>query len=106
MSRSGVRISFPAPLNVQVSEPALIPVRTSVQFHRTSISYLTPAALTGVTRDEIGDRAVADDATRQADDIANGIDCARGILAGGDVAVAAHLLGESPDSVARVSPLR
>ena len=61
------------------------------------------AALTDVTRDEIVDRAVAEYAIRHADDTATGIDRGREILAGGDVAVAAHLLGESPDSVARVS---
>ena len=58
------------------------------------------------TRDEIGDRAVAEYATRHADDTAKGIDRAREILADGDVGVAAHVLGESLDSVARVSPLR
>ena len=36
MSRSGVRISFPAPLNVQVNELARILVRINVQLHRTS----------------------------------------------------------------------
>lgn len=56
-----------------------------------------------VTRDEIVDGSIAEDATRHADDIATGIDSARGAAADGDVAVAAHLLGESPDSVARVS---
>ncbi len=64
------------------------------------------AALTDVTQAEIVDRAVAEYATRHADDIAKGIDRAREVLAGGDVAVAAHLLGESPDAVARVSRRR
>ena len=65
------------------------------------IRYL--AALTDATQAEIVDRAINEYATRHADVIAKGIDRAREVLAGGDVAIAAHLLGESPDAVARVA---
>lgn len=61
------------------------------------------AALTDATQAEIVDRAVAEYATRHADAIAEGLDRAREILAGGDVAIAAHLLGESPEVVERVA---
>lgn len=61
------------------------------------------AALTDATQAEIVDRAVAEYATRHADAIAEGLDRAREILAGGDVAIAAHLLGESPEAVERVA---
>ncbi len=65
------------------------------------IRYL--AAVTDATQAEIVDRAVSEYATRHADVIAKGLDHAREVLAGGDVAVAAHILGESPEAVARVS---
>jgi len=64
------------------------------------------AALTDATQAEIVDRAVSEYATRHADAIAQGLDRARDVLAGGDIAVAAHLLGESPESVARVTGKR
>ena len=81
-----------------VTAPAPIKVNERT---KDRVRYL--AALTDVTQAEIVDRAVSEYATRHADDIAKGIDRAREVLAGGGVAVAAHLLGESPDSVARVS---
>ena len=65
------------------------------------IRYL--AAITDATQAEIVDRAVSEYAVRHADLIAKGLERAREVLAGGDAAVAAHLLGESPDAVARVS---
>lgn len=65
------------------------------------IRYL--AALTDATQAEIVDRAVTEYATRHADDISKGLDRAREALAGGDITIAAHLLGESPDAIARVS---
>ena len=68
------------------------------------IRYL--AALTDATQAEVVDRAVAEYAARHADLIAKGIERAREVLAGGDVDVAAHLLGESPDAVARVAGVR
>ncbi|MCJ7437909.1 MAG: hypothetical protein MUP97_09140 [Acidimicrobiia bacterium] len=61
------------------------------------------AALTDATQAEIVDRAVSEYATRHADAIAKGLDRARDVLAGGDIAVAAHLLDESPKAVARVT---
>ena len=61
------------------------------------------AALADVTQAEIVDGAVADYETRHADDIAQGTDRAREVLAGGDVAIAAHVLSEASDAVARVS---
>lgn len=65
------------------------------------IRYL--AALTDATQAEIVDRAVSEYATRHAEDIAMGIERARAVLTGGDIAIAAHLLGESPDAVERVA---
>jgi predicted transcriptional regulator len=61
------------------------------------------AAFTDATQAEIVDRAVSEYATRHADAIAKGLARARDVLAGGDIAVAAHLLGESPEAVARVT---
>ncbi|MDZ4825958.1 MAG: hypothetical protein SGJ13_05760 [Actinomycetota bacterium] len=68
---------------------------------KARIRYL--AVLTDATQAEIVDRAVSEYASRHADVIAKGIDRARAVLAGGDVAIAAHLLGESPDAIERVS---
>jgi predicted transcriptional regulator len=65
------------------------------------IRYL--AALTDATQAEIIDRAVSEYAARHADEIAKGIERAREVLAGGDVASAAYLLGESVEAVERVS---
>lgn len=76
------------------------PIKVNEQT-KDRVRYL--AALTDVTQAEIVDRAVAEYATRHADLIAEGLDRAREVLAGGDVAIAAHLLGESPEAVQRVA---
>ena len=76
------------------------PIKVHAQT-KDRIRYL--AALTDATQAEIVDRAVTEYATRHADAIAEGLDRAREALAGGDIAIAAHLLGESPDAIARVS---
>jgi hypothetical protein len=65
------------------------------------IRYL--AALVETTQADVVDRAVQEYAVRHADLIEKGIDRARSVLASGDVALAAHLLGRSPDDVQRVS---
>ncbi len=76
------------------------PIKVNEQT-KDRVRYL--AALTDATQAEIVDRAVAEYATRHADVIAKGLDRAREVLAGGDVAIAAHLLGESPEAVERVA---
>lgn len=76
------------------------PIKVNEQT-KDRVRYL--AALTDVTQAEIVDRAVAEYATRHADVIAKGLDRAREVLAGGDAAIAAHLLGESPEAVERVA---
>lgn len=76
------------------------PIKVNEQT-KDRVRYL--AALTDATQAEIVDRAVAEYATRHADVIAKGLDRARDVLAGGDAAIAAHLLGESPDAVERVA---
>jgi predicted transcriptional regulator len=76
------------------------PIKVS-ESTKDRIRYL--AALTDATQAEIVDRAVSEYAVRHADVIAKGLDHAREVLAGGDAAVAAHLLGESPSAVARVA---
>jgi predicted transcriptional regulator len=65
------------------------------------IRYL--AALTDSTQADIVDRAVTEYAARHADAVAVGIEKARSVLADGDVAIAAHLLGASAESVGRVA---
>lgn len=65
------------------------------------IRYL--AALTDVTQAEVVDRAVEEYAARHADAIAAGIERARMVLAGGDVAIASHLLGVPAEDVQRVA---
>ena len=59
------------------------------------IRYL--AALVDTTQAEVVDRAVQEYAVRHADLIEKGIDRARSVLASGDAALAAHLLGEPLD---------
>lgn len=46
-----------------------------------------------VTQAEMADRAVAEYAARHADAMVEGIERARRVLAGGDAAIASHLLG-------------
>lgn len=82
---------------------AQAPIKVNEQT-KDRIRYL--AALTDVTQAEIVNRAVTEYATRHADDIAEGLARASEVLAGGDVAIAAHLLGESPDAIERVSGAR
>jgi len=79
------------------------PIKVNEQT-KDRVRYL--AALTDATQAEIVDRAVAEYATRHADVIEAGLARAREVLAGGDVAIAAHLLGESPEVVARVAGRR
>ena len=76
------------------------PIKVNEQT-KDRVRYL--AALTDATQAEIVDRAVAEYAARHADVIAKGLDRAREVLAGGDAAIAAHLLGESPEAVERVA---
>ena len=65
------------------------------------IRYL--AALIDTTQAEVVDKAVQEYAVRHADLIEKGIDRARSVLAAGDAAIAAHLLGKPLDDVQRVS---
>ena len=65
------------------------------------IRYL--AALIDTTQAEVVDKAVQEYAVRHADLIEKGIDRARSVLAAGDAAIAAHLLGKPLDAVQRVS---
>lgn len=65
------------------------------------IRYL--AALTDATQAEVVDRAVEEYAVRHRDDIQQGIERARSVLAAGDVAVASHLLGVPIVDVERIS---
>jgi hypothetical protein len=65
------------------------------------IRYL--AALTDATQAEVVDRAIEEYAARHAEAIKEGIDRARLVLAGGDAAVAAHLLGVPVEDVQRVA---
>ncbi len=64
------------------------------------IRYL--AALTDATQAEIVDRAVSEYAARHADEIAQGMERARAVLASGDAAIAAYLLDEPVEAVDRV----
>jgi len=76
------------------------PIKVSEQT-KERIRYL--AALTDVTQAEIVDRAVEEYAARHADAIAEGIERARLVLAGGDVAIASHLLGVPAEDIQRVA---
>ena len=76
------------------------PIKVNEQT-KNRIRYL--AALTDATQADIVDRAVSEYAVRHADDIAKGIERAREVLRGGDAVMAAHLLGESTETVELVS---
>lgn len=76
------------------------PIKVTAQT-KERIRYL--AALTDVTQAEVVHRAVEEYAARHADVIAAGIERARLVLAGGDVAVAAHLLDVSVEDVQRIA---
>ena len=65
------------------------------------IRYL--AALTDATQAEIVDRAVEEYAARHVDAINEGIDRARLVLAGGDAAIAAHLLDVPAEDIQRIA---
>jgi len=79
---------------------AQAPIKVSEQTKKR-IRYL--AALTDATQADIVDRAVTEYAARHAKDVAKGIELARTVLAGGDTAIAAHLLGEPLEAVERVA---
>jgi hypothetical protein len=79
------------------------PIKVTKQT-KERIRYL--AALTDATQADVVDRAVTEYAARHASDIAKGMDRARAVLAGGDTAIAAHLLGESLEAVERVAGRR
>jgi len=76
------------------------PVKVSEQT-KERIRYL--AALTDVTQAEVVDRAVEEYAARHADAIAAGIERARTVLAGGDVAIASHLLDVPIEDIQRIA---
>src|SRR3984893_11983187 len=65
------------------------------------IRYL--AALTDATQAEVVDRAVEEYAARHADAINQGIERARLVLAGGDAAIAAHLLDVPAEDIQRIA---
>jgi predicted transcriptional regulator len=78
---------------IKVSEPT-----------KERIRYL--AALTDVTQAQIVDRAVEEYAARHVDVIKEGIERARAVLAGGDTAIAAHLLDVPVEDIKRVAGQR
>ena len=69
------------------------PIKVNEQT-KERIRYL--AALTDTTQADVVDRAVQEFAVRHADLVQGGIDRARSVLAGGDAAIAAHLLKDPP----------
>ena len=79
---------------------AQAPIKVNVET-KVRIRYL--AALVDTTQAEVVDRAVQEFAVRHADLIEKGIDRARSVLACGDAAVAAHLIGRPLDDVQGVS---
>jgi hypothetical protein len=76
------------------------PIKVS-EATKERIRYL--AALTDATQAEIVDRAIQEYAERHADAIKEGIARAKLVLAGGDPAIAAHLLGVPVEDVQRVA---
>lgn len=68
------------------------------------IRYL--AALIDTTQADVVDRAVREFAVRHADLIEKGIDHARSVLAGGNAAIAAHLLDVPIEAVERIGGRR
>lgn len=76
------------------------PIKVSGQT-KERVRYL--AALADVTQAEIVDRAVEEYAARHADAIAEGIERARLVLAGGDVAIASHLLNVPTEDIQRIA---
>jgi hypothetical protein len=80
--------------------PSQAPIKVSGQT-KERIRYL--AALSDATQAEIVDRAVGEYAARHADAIQEGIERARFVLAGGDAAIAAHLLDVPVEDVQRIA---
>jgi predicted transcriptional regulator len=76
------------------------PIKVSAHT-KERIRYL--AALTDATQAEIVDRAVAEYTARHADRIQGGIERARLVLAGGDAAIAAHLLDVPAEEIRRIA---
>ena len=76
------------------------PIKVSGQT-KERIRYL--AALTDATHARVVDRAVEEYAARHADAINQGIEPARLVLAGGDAAIAAHLLDVPADDIQRIA---
>jgi hypothetical protein len=76
------------------------PIKVS-ETTKERIRYL--AALTDATQAEVVDRAIEEYAARHVDAIKEGIERARVVLAGGDVAIAAHLLGVPVEDVQRIA---
>jgi len=68
------------------------------------IRYL--AALIDTTQADVVDRAIREYVVRHADLIEKGIDHARSVLAGGEAAIAAHLLDVPVEAVERVAGRR
>jgi predicted transcriptional regulator len=64
------------------------------------------AALTDATQAEVVDRAVEEYAARHAGAIQAGIERARSVLAGGETAIAAHLLDVPAEDIERVAGKR
>lgn len=79
------------------------PIKVSEET-KQRIRYL--AALTDTSQADVVDRAVQVYMVRHADLVEKGIDRARAVLAGGDAAIAAHLLDLPEDAVRRVSGRR
>src|ERR1035437_2196800 len=65
------------------------------------IRYL--AALTDATQAQVVDRAVEECAARHADALNEGLGPARRVLAGGDAAIAAHLLDVPAEDIQRIA---
>lgn len=76
------------------------PVKVS-EATKERIRYL--AALTDATQAEVVNRAVEEYSARHADAIKEGIERARFVLAGGDAAIAAHLLDVPIEDIKRVA---
>jgi predicted transcriptional regulator len=79
------------------------PIKVS-EATKERIRYL--AALTDATQAEVVDRAIREYAARHADAIATGIERARSVLAGGETAIAAHLLDVPVEDIERVAGKR
>ncbi|MGD0085421.1 MAG: hypothetical protein ABSD78_19900 [Acidimicrobiales bacterium] len=79
------------------------PIKVNPQT-KERIRYL--AALTDTTQTQLVDRAIEEYAVRHADLIEKGLETARAVLVGGDVAIAAHLLSVPDEAVRRVAGSR